>query len=109
MIPHMPLLREAEASCIPQVASHCARAREARHKVQRFRSLGKRLIFTPPDVQIVRVRRWAEGRIPLVQCPWHRASGQVLWRPGCPFLPLPAVLAGGTCPNSYNGGRQGRR
>lgn len=30
MIPHMlredPLLREAEASCVPHVASHCARA-----------------------------------------------------------------------------------
>lgn len=26
MIPHIPLLREAEASCLPHVASHCARA-----------------------------------------------------------------------------------
>lgn len=34
MIPHMPLLREAEAFSIPHGASDCARAGEARHRIQ---------------------------------------------------------------------------
>lgn len=73
MIPHMPLPREAEAFSIPHGASDCARAGEARHRIQRFWSLWKALISTPPNVQVLGVRTQQEGgSSPWFSVPWDR-------------------------------------
>lgn len=85
MITHTPLLREAR-SLFRSVGPATVPGPERQGTKQRFWSLGKELISTPPDVQ------GEEGNSPWLSVSWQRALGKVLWRPSSSFLPHSAVL-----------------